>query len=477
MAATSLYRILVPNAPLHRRTEVDEPRSIEFRPRATALREVAPGLEAPTLVSSYKGSIDTILFCFPAWAVSDARYAAGYTSVLAALRVGTRFVVAHNESVRATVEQWLADAGHPPENVQFAPLPDYVRLTDWAEDAYVALTDATDGSRYLIEPWAFPRGGDALIADAVEEYTDISAAGAPLVFQGGNCLIGSDFWLLGRDYFADTLDLLTQGRTPVIVPPGSDSSEFATELFSRHVDADRRLILVGTKRPIPISPVAGSRFGDDYYLDIHGEGAGTFQPIFHIDMFVTLVGEDDAGAFQVLVGSPTLADERLGTSSPYSLAPVYDRIANDLASEGLLVRRNPLVHRSTKVGTRSFAELKELSGRPGNEGLVLAIADLTAAGAVDETRVTVRSWHHVTWNNCLVENSPSVGKHVYLPTYGYGSNDDLAVLDGEMKTLWEELGFTVHLLGDFNPFAERQGVVHCIKKYIVRGDGESTTPS
>jgi hypothetical protein len=38
-----------------------------------------------------------------------------------------------------------------------------------------------------------------------------------------------------------------------------------------------------------------------------------------------------------------------------------------------------------------------------------------------------------------------------------------------MKTLWESLGFTVHQLGDFNPFAERQGVVHCIKKYIQRG--------
>jgi hypothetical protein len=38
------------------------------------------------------------------------------------------------------------------------------------------------------------------------------------------------------------------------------------------------------------------------------------------------------------------------------------------------------------------------------------------------------------------------------------------------KALWEESGFTVHLLGDFNPFARRQGVVHCIKKYLRRGD-------
>jgi hypothetical protein len=75
----------------------------------------------------------------------------------------------------------------------------------------------------------------------------------------------------------------------------------------------------------------------------------------------------------------------------------------------------------------------------------------------------------VTWNNCLVENSESVGRHVYLPTFGHGENDDLAPIDADIAALWESLGFSVHLLGDFNGFAERQGVVHCIKKYVTRG--------
>ena len=43
------------------------------------------------------------------------------------------------------------------------------------------------------------------------------------------------------------------------------------------------------------------------------------------------------------------------------------------------------------------------------------------------------------------------------------------MIDSDMQALWEELGFSVHLLGDFNRFAERQGVVHCIKKYVARG--------
>ena len=81
----------------------------------------------------------------------------------------------------------------------------------------------------------------------------------------------------------------------------------------------------------------------------------------------------------------------------------------------------------------------------------------------------MRDWYHVTWNNCLVENSAAQGKHVYLPTFGHGENRDLGKLDDAMKAFWEERGFTVHLLGDFGPFARRQGVVHCIKKYLGRG--------
>ncbi len=82
----------------------------------------------------------------------------------------------------------------------------------------------------------------------------------------------------------------------------------------------------------------------------------------------------------------------------------------------------------------------------------------------------VRTWHHVTWNNCLVEHSAPAGRHVYLPTFGHGANADLAAVDDHMTRLWEGLGFEVHRLADFSAFAARQGVVHCIKKYLRRGD-------
>src|SRR5918992_6175902 len=286
MVSASIYRALVPDAPLQLRTEGD-PETAAFEPRSMAVREARPGLESPSLVSSYAGPIERVLLCFPSQLARKQPRAKAYKSVIKALRPGTRFIVAHNEAARAIVEPWFDETGHPKKNIEFVPLPDYVGLTDWAEDAYVALTE--DGESYLMEPWSFLRGGDALIADAVEEYTDVKASSAPLIFQGGNCLIGSDFWLLGKDYFADTINLFAGDRPPVEVGPGDDPRKLATDIFSRYVDAGRRLILVGTRKPIPIAEYVGSEQDGVFYLDIAANGAGSFQPIFHIDMFLTLV--------------------------------------------------------------------------------------------------------------------------------------------------------------------------------------------
>ena len=474
MARSSLHRQLVPDAPQHRRTDADlhpsaeAARRVKLAPRLAQLR-AQPGLQSPALISSWQGAIDTLLLAFPAYGVDDPELAAGYRSVIAAMRHGTKFAVVHHESKRADIEKWFKAAGHRRRDVTYVPLPDYVSFTDWAEDGYVALQDDADGTSYLMEPWEFPRAGDALIAEAVQGHVKLQAAQAPLIFQGGNCLIGDRFWLLGKDYFADSVALLDGGNPPVTVPGGTAPEAFVTRLFGDYVDGGRELVVVGTDRPIPIRQYYGRKEKRRYYLDIAADGAGTFQPIFHIDMFITLVGAAPDGTFHALVGSPALGDEVLGTRSPFALNDVYDAIAAQLVGKGIAVERNPLVHRPTVGRAFTLAQLRSIAAEPGNEALLEAVTELAAAGAKDGSPVHVRAWHHVTWNNCLVEDGAAVGRHVYLPTYGHGANADLAPVDDAMRGLWERRGFTVHLLGDFNAFASRQGVVHCIKKYLRRG--------
>ena len=473
MPGSSLYRQLVPDAPLHRRTDRDvyPSREAELRVKLAgrlAQRLVEPGLQTPALVSSWRGTIEALLFAFPAYGVSSPELAGAYRSVIGALRPGTKFVVVHHRSTRTDVEQWFEEAGHAEGDVTYVALPDYVSFTDWAEDAYVSLLDATDETAYLMEPWEFPRAGDALISEAVQEHVELTSAQAPLIFQGGNCLIGDRLWLLGKDYFADSVALVEGDFPPVEIPPGTTSDAFVTRLFTDYLDAGRELVVVGTTRPIPLREFYGTREGDEFYVDIAGDGVGTYQPIFHIDMFITLLGADDTGAFNVLVGSPALGDRILGTRSPFALDDVYDAIADQLTARGMKVERNPLVHRPTPGRTFTLAELRDIARQPGGETLLEAVDELVAAGAEEATPVRVRTWHHVTWNNCLVEDG-DVGRHVYLPTFGHGRNKDLQPVDEAMKTLWEGRGFTVHMLGDFNAFARRLGVVHCIKKYLRRG--------
>ena len=475
MASSSLYRQLVPDAPPHRRTDRDHYATPDAERRARLASRLArplaqPGLQKPALVSSWQGSIRELLLALPTYGVASAELTAGYQSVIRALRPGTRFVVVHHESRRWDVEEWFDAAGHPEANVTYVWVPDYVTFTDWAEDPYVAVVDVADDTAYLMEPWEFPRAGDALLSESVQEHVALRSGQAPLIFQGGNCLIGDEFWLLGKDYFADSVALVEGRDAPVTVPEDTSAPDFVGRLFGDYVDGGRELVVVGTERPIPLREFYGSSENDQFYVDIAGDGAGTYQPIFHIDMFITLVGRNDAGGFDVLVGSPALGDELLGTRSPFSASDTYDAIADRLVAGGMTVRRNPLVHRPEVGPAFTVAELRFLGGQPGNEALLDAVNDLVALGAKETSIARVRTWHHITWNNCLVENSATEGRHVYLPTFGHLPNEDLEPIDQAMKELWEELGFTVHLLADFNPFARRQGVVHCIKKYLRRGD-------
>jgi hypothetical protein len=467
----TLLHTLVPDMPKHRRTESDGDRDAAFRGRNTMTNLMfgpltAPG--SPSLISTYQGTIDRLLLSFPADMVRDSRLAPGYRSLIKALRRGTRFVVVHHPSVLGAVKSWFTEAGHDAADIMFVPVPDYVDITDWAEDAYVSLKTAPNGPSQLTEPWEFRRMGDAMIADAVEGHTDVKASQAPLIFQGGNCLVGKDFWLLGRDYFVDSMKLISNGNSPIRLAAGMTPEDGVRDLFKRYIDSQRRLIVVGAKKPIPLRQAVGTRQNSDFFLDLAAAGMGMYQPIFHIDMFITLIGDNSAGRFEVMVGDPSQADGMLGVTSPFALQDVYDRIAGDLEAEGFAVKRNPLVHHPTPGITLTLADLKAMAHQPGNDVMIDAVRDLAAAGAVDATKVRIRSWHHITWNNCLVENSTTKGKHVYLPTFGR-EDQRFAPIDLHMQNLWQSLGFTVHALDGFNAFARRQGVVHCIKKYLDRG--------
>ena len=151
-------------------------------------------------------------------------------------------------------------------------------------------------------------------------------------------------------------------------------------------------------------------------------------------MFLTLAGRNRRGKYQVLVGDPRLAAQTLNVPLwPHSMAAVYDNIAKGLQRLGFEVIRNPLP-------------------------LVY----------IDDADEKTRLWYFATANNALVQIPKRGPKIVWLPTYGHGEWRSLAATDQKNKEIWEGLGFEVRMLGDFHPFAENLGAVHCIKKYLGR---------
>jgi hypothetical protein len=419
------------------RTEGFVPRNSGDLPRAHFERRaftqafttaLGPRPSQPRLVSSVDGALERVLFTIPRYAVESEPLAAAYRDLFAKLPAATERVVLTHAAVEGAVRGWLAGA---PAAV--VTVPDHLHFSIWAEDGYVVVRDAASGETWFVEPFAFPRYADGLIADFVSNGAGLKNTQAPLYFQGGNLLVGDGFFLIGADYPANTLEYVG----PVLVPGSGETPErLIRRLYLEYLDPSRTLHYVGSTVPVPPEAtrritVDGQAWRETVYF---GNQPGTAQPLFHIDMFLTLTGRGDGGRPRILVGSPRLAATALGMPLPgHSMQEVFDNIAAGLARSGFEVLRNPLP-------------------------LVY----------LDDPGARERIWYFATANNALVE-ATDAARTVWLPTYGHGPWPELEATDQANARLWTELGFEVRLLGDFHPFAENLGAVHCIKKYLQRG--------
>ncbi len=424
-----------PEPALVRRTEADV--SLEFRRARLFLepfteRLLEPRPSTPRLVSSADGAIERLLLTIPAYSVSSVPLADVYRDLIAQLPGSVALVVLTHESVAGEVEGWLAGR----DAAEIIAAPDHLHFSVWAEDGYVVITDETGEGRFFVEPFAFPRYGDSLVADFVSNATELKKTQAPLYFQGGNVLIGDDFFLIGADYPANSLEYVGS----ILVPAtGETEAELVHRLYQEYLDTGRRLLYVASTIPVPEEQVRPFRLGGEDWTEVlhMGNRPGTAQPLFHIDMFITLLGRGPSGRYRMLVGDPRMAAEMLDHPlQPHAMVNVFDNIAATLARQDFEVIRNPLP-------------------------LVY----------VDDDRRRERLWYFATSNNALVQATDDGTAAVYLPTYGHGSWSSLTATDQRNQQLWESLGFATHLLGDFHPFAENLGALHCIKKYLARSAG------
>jgi hypothetical protein len=395
-----------------------------------------PSPQKPRIVSSAHGSIRHVLFCYPSYAGGDDVYREVFVDLFRQLPESVELTIVAHASVVGDLEE-AVEAERPDSKTTIVEAPNYLRYTVWAEDPYVVVEDVAgdESRRFLVEPFTFPRVGDSVVADLVAEASDLQSTQSPLFFQGGNVLIGDDFVLVGVDYLFETLDTFLRYR-PVLGMPEDQAGaqDFITDLFRQTFDDERQLFFAGTRLRVPDTETRTVRIDGQEWTEVLYAGTGHHQPIFHIDMFLSLAGRGPSGRYRVLVGSPVDADRLLDRPSPaHGLNEIFDDVARQLEAQGFEIVRNPL--------------------------------PLTF---VDDPSAKERFWYFATSNNCLVQIDEEAGSDVWLPTYGHGAWSELAVTDEANRAIWQELGFRVHQLADFNVFAQNLGSVHCIKKYLAR---------
>jgi len=399
-------------------------------------------LDEPELVSSIHGPIKRILFTIPNRIFREQNTVIGEKSavlfqyLLKTLSVHAKILIIINESAQDNLNNWIEKFNI---NAKAILVADTMNLSIWSEDSYCICYDLHDAENYIVKPLPFPNVQQINIADTVVvEDSEFIRKEVDLYFEGGNMLIGDDFWLIGKDSINRSI---SEGCITNI--KGDECKvEAAKRMYKLNLDNHRALHIIGSDLKVPLSEERDiqtmsldnkDRTGWREIL-YKGNKDETEQPIFHLDMFISLAGRNPDGKYQVLVGSPKLAAELLDMELPEgNMQEIFDNIAYNLKKEGFEVIRNPMP----------------------------LIYD-------DDDNAKIRQWYFASANNVLLQDQPE--KTVWLPTYGHGTWQKLEVTDKENKAIWERLGYNVMMLPDCHILAARNGVVHCISKYLSRID-------
>jgi hypothetical protein len=421
-------------APVAETVDLDEIRRTNRVPRGLSARMLSNKiLEAaqPRIVSECHGSITRLLLTVPkyrgyAGKVVDPLYERHFKTLLSRLGDRIAYVIVAAPNQWTSIQKWLAAAKVSPGDVTFVASPRF-QFTIWAQDAYVALRDSSGGA-ILCEGISFPRGEDMTIADDIAAQSDIAVLHSYLYFQGGNVLGGEKVTLMGMDYVM------------------RNTKRFRLDTVADVLDSLERQF--GT----PILPLGGRRSADYEWLAAGKLSGYGFQPIFHIDMYVTPTGVTGAGGKEIVfLGRPRKAKEVVGRWSDVrgldnnKYDAFFEETAEQLATQ-FEVRTLPLwITYGNLRNPRFYYRFYEAK------------------------------YYNLTWNNAVVE-SEGTTRRVLLPSYledarRYGVDPRVRkALEQAAAEEWKKLDFEVTFMDGLEDLAWGDGSVHCMTKTLARGN-------
>ncbi|MDJ0628369.1 MAG: hypothetical protein QNJ44_08935 [Rhodobacter sp.] len=233
-------------------------------------------------------------------------------------------VVTHKGAADA-MRNWLeAHSGGRASRV--VAVEDTLRFTVWASDILVFAEE--DGAPVVLSPCEFPRSGDALLAGRIAGALGLRNVRSDLFFQGGNLIACRRGLLVG----ADDITALANVRPRE----------------SRASIAGRYAQTLGYPASTTDLGVEGQDFGErrrahetrpDWTRRHYpGNPENSMQPVYHIDLCVTVLG----GA-RLAVGDVKLAGKYVDVAPVDTvIAEGLDAVADQLSGAGYDITRVPL---------------------------------------------------------------------------------------------------------------------------------------
>jgi len=305
-----------------------------------------------------------------------------------ALGPDVRYLIHAYPRHRSVIETVLGAAGV--KKLRFAPSA-FGNYTRWTRDMFVVANNG--GKRLWLLPAQILRRLDDSVGAEIAATIGQATVRLPLNVEGGNLVPFGDWVFAGKDLLLNGTKTLDLSRRTAL---------------QRALAPDSHWVWVGNDLPIP-----------------HATAVGIFQPLFHIDMFLTPVKSRSGARPHLVIGSTVLAEKLGGVTSPPEIGRRLDEVAAHLLGVGFTVSRIPLL-----------------------------VQD-------DGDTITV-----VNYNNVLFDGD--AGQLVIVPQYAQeGAN--LKVLDDYAAQHFEELGYQVRRVhGPLLELGQQLGGLRCLIQVIER---------
>jgi len=389
-----------------------------------------------------------------------------YKTLFTNMSADTRFTIATaNDRGEAMLRQAVNESGmESPERVNIVNAYAQKGFSIWIRDSMIPVENADESSKLLIQDRTYwPGPEDNKIPYLIAENNEgISSQRHPtLRIDGGNVLSNSNTIIVGNDSVDHTTKLLQERAV---------DSEWKKDIIKFYeAKTGKEIVEEGASPSSPnqetvedmwkgIAPVVfESEFQRNVFVICKDDPATPNveeQPVFHIDMAVTPVGDK-----KFLVGDPGLAIDMFNRLSPEERS----RTNREMAKAAGFPEDTDLISRLIEVngGKDHQANFDNVARELGDKGY-----EIERLPCMIGLRTTW-SLPYLTYNNCIQENyTDESGRHVqkvYLPVYGCEPLEKMAT------ETYERLGYQVVPL-QMAAVSILEGAIRCSSYPVAKTD-------